>query len=411
VPDEGLPRATATPKSMPPRLRLSFVLLLLPPLSQGQRVEVGDGQGHTFTYTAERDAPLTTGGLPGLSQAARRWCKAQQLAVSLDTCTQFVVTQATQKVVQARAAQGGGGSTGQSGSQSSSLLDPARGLAPGLMAYQAGQAAQSRFHDSGDAPTSREVHADRSVRLAWSPSLVHLPGFVDPETCAELIRIATPLLAPSQAKDTTKGRQLHRNSSSAMLGRQQELTDPLINRLTERIHHLMNLPPDHGEGLQVAHYLPGQSYGFHEDAFDGAPRAYTFLAFLNTPEGGGETIFPLLSANGSSGSVDPATFEGERKTDPDLMTSFCQGDAHRNIMRIQPKQGDAILFTPMRPWMQTDERALHGACHVTHGEKWVVQRWARHVYDPSYTRTYTQAFNEQGGSDTRELHEGNHEEL
>lgn len=411
MPDEGLPRATATPKSMPPRLRLSFVLLLLPPLSQGQRVEVGDGQGHTFTYTAERDAPLTTGGLPGLSQAARRWCKAQQLAVSLDTCTQFVVTQATQKVVQARAAQGGGGSTGQSGSQSSSLLDPARGLAPGLMAYQAGQAAQSRFHDSGDAPTSREVHADRSVRLAWSPSLVHLPGFVDPETCAELIRIATPLLAPSQAKDTTKGRQLHRNSSSAMLGRQQELTDPLINRLTERIHHLMNLPPDHGEGLQVAHYLPGQSYGFHEDAFDGAPRAYTFLAFLNTPEGGGETIFPLLSANGSSGSVDPATFEGERKTDPDLMTSFCQGDAHRNIMRIQPKQGDAILFTPMRPWMQTDERALHGACHVTHGEKWVVQRWARHVYDPSYTRTYTQAFNEKGGSDTRELHEGNHEEL
>jgi len=396
---------------MPPRLRLSFVLLLLPPLSQGQRVEVGDGQGHTFTYTAERDAPLTTGGLPGLSQAARRWCKAQQLAVSLDTCTQFVVTQATQKVVQARAAQGGGGSTGQSGSQSSSLLDPARGLAPGLMAYQAGQAAQSRFHDSGDAPTSREVHADRSVRLAWSPSLVHLPGFVDPETCAELIRIATPLLAPSQAKDTTKGRQLHRNSSSAMLGRQQELTDPLINRLTERIHHLMNLPPDHGEGLQVAHYLPGQSYGFHEDAFEGAPRAYTFLAFLNTPEGGGETIFPLLSANGSSGSVDPATFEGERKTDPDLMTSFCQGDAHRNIMRIQPKQGDAILFTPMRPWMQTDERALHGACHVTHGEKWVVQRWARHVYDPSYTRTYTQAFNEKGGSDTRELHEGNHEEL
>ena len=387
------------------------MLLLLPPLSQGQRVEVGDGQGHTFTYTAERDAPLTTGGLPGLSQAARRWCKAQQLAVSLDTCTQFVVTQATQKVVQARAAQGGGGSTGQSGSQSSSLLDPARGLAPGLMAYQAGQAAQSRFHDSGDAPTSREVHADRSVRLAWSPSLVHLPGFVDPETCAELIRIATPLLAPSQAKDTTKGRQLHRNSSSAMLGRQQELTDPLINRLTERIHHLMNLPPDHGEGLQVAHYLPGQSYGFHEDAFEGAPRAYTFLAFLNTPEGGGETIFPLLSANGSSGSVDPATFEGERKTDPDLMTSFCQGDAHRNIMRIQPKQGDAILFTPMRPWMQTDERALHGACHVTHGEKWVVQRWARHVYDPSYTRTYTQAFNEKGGSDTRELHEGNHEEL
>ena len=212
---------------MPPQLHLSLVLLL--PLSQGQRVEVGDGQGHTFTYTAKSDAPITTAGLPGLSQAARRWCKAQQLAVSLDECTQFVVRHATQKVVEARAAQGGGGSTGQSGSDSSSLLDPARGLAPGLLAYQVGQAAQSRFHDSGDAPTSREVHAIPSVRLAWSPSLVHLPGFVDTETCAELIRLATPLLEPSKARETAKDRPLHRNSSSAMLGRQQELTDPNPN--------------------------------------------------------------------------------------------------------------------------------------------------------------------------------------
>ena len=210
-------------KSMPPQLHLSLALLL--PLSQGQRVEVGDGQGHTFTYTAKSEAPITTAGLPGLSQAARRWCKAQQLAVSLDECTQFVVRHATQKVVEARAAQGGGGSTGQSGSDSSSLLDPARGLAPGLLAYQVGQAAQSRFHDSGDAPTSREVHAIPSVRLAWSPSLVHLPGFVDTETCAELIRLATPLLEPSKARETAKDRPLHRNSSSAMLGRQQELTN------------------------------------------------------------------------------------------------------------------------------------------------------------------------------------------
>ena len=66
-----------------------------------------------------------------------------------------------------------------------------------------------------------------------------------------------------------------------------------------------------------------------------------------------------------SGSVDPATFEGDRKTEPELMTSFYEGEAGSDIMRIQPKQGDAILFTPMRPWMQTDGRALHGACHVT----------------------------------------------
>ena len=69
-----------------------------------------------------------------------------------------------------------------------------------------------------------------------------------------------------------------------------------------------------------------------------------------------------------SGSVDPATFEGDRKTEPELMTSFYEGEAGSDIMRIQPKQGDAILFTPMRPWMQTDGRAQSArrvSCHET----------------------------------------------
>ena len=62
---------------------------------------------------------------------------------------------------------GGGGSTGQSGSDSSSLLDPARGLAPGLLAYQVGQAAQSRFHD-------RSVEQEKLERRRQMPFHMHV---------------------------------------------------------------------------------------------------------------------------------------------------------------------------------------------------------------------------------------------
>ena len=48
------------------RIRQSL-LLLLPPLSQGQRVEVGDGQGHTFTYT-----PLVSPSVTPLHEAASK---------------------------------------------------------------------------------------------------------------------------------------------------------------------------------------------------------------------------------------------------------------------------------------------------------------------------------------------------
>lgn len=367
---------------------LQLLLLLLRHPSHGQRVEVGDGRGHTFAYEVDSDVSITPGHtLPGLRKAAKRWCKRQskELAVGLDTCVEFLVQDATQKVIQARAAAGKTGGKTVSGETPGSWMDPAKGLAPGLFAYQAAQEVPSQFH-SGENTIKREPFTVETVRLAWSPSLVYLPGFMNEETCEELIRLASPRMQSSEAKDAAAG--VHRNSSTAIFEREDELANPFLTSLTTRVHNLMNVPPDHGEGLQVAHYSPGQSYGFHADAFEGAPRAYTFLGFLNTPEGGGAAIFPLVSADGRRSTVDPAIFDGHRKADPDLLSSFCEGPAGDDIMRINPKQGDAILFTPMRPWMETDHRALHAACHVTQGEKWVVQRWARPIYDPSYARAW-----------------------
>ena len=331
-----------------------------------------------FVFDADWKAPVSAStGVPGLKRAARNWCESHtsMLGVSMEECRTFLATKAMEQVVQAR-------------SNNKIHQDPEKGLAPGLLVYQAAQMARSRYHDKGDAPVDRAVKTEAMARLSWSPSIMYLPGFVDHQTSAEIIRLAKPLLQPSQAIDEDDAAPLHRNSSTAMLRRQDEMQNPLVRDLTDRVHNLMNLPPDHGEGLQVAHYKPGQSYGFHADAFEGAPRAFTFLAFLNSPGGGGETIFPLLAPNGSRSSVDPTLFRGKGQIDPELFASLCDKDSSSDILRVHPKQGDAILFTPMRPWLQNDERAIHGACHVTAGEKWVVQRWARGVYDPGYAQAW-----------------------
>jgi prolyl 4-hydroxylase len=136
--------------------------------------------------------------------------------------------------------------------------------------------------------------------------------------------------------------------------------------------------------MQVSRYRQGEQYRFHFDAFEGAPRVYTFLAYLNTPQAGGDTIFPLVSPSGDS---LPGSNADDIMNDPALFAAHCADSSPSALMRFAPKQGDAILFTPMRPWLQSDELSLHGACPVTSGEKWVLQRWARPIYDPSFQRS------------------------
>ena len=142
-----------------------------------------------------------------------------------------------------------------------------------------------------------------------------------------------------------------------MLRRQDEMQNPLVRDLTDRVHNLMNLPPDHGEGLQVAHYKPGQSYGFHADAFEGAPRAFTFLAFLNSPGGGGETIFPLLAPNGSRSSVDPTLFRGKGQIDPELFASIA----------IKTAAATSFVCIPNRATPSSSRRCDPG-CKTTSGQ-------------------------------------------
>lgn len=367
-----------------------FVLVLAPTFASGQQVSFGDGQGHTFSFTADIDAPVATDGrLPGLRQAALAWCHDERnsVTVGLEQCMSFLVVKTNQAVSAARArGQGGGG--GEAGT-----VTPDVGLSPNLLQQQT--AVKSPYHEGAPLRVPAVARVQASVRLAWSPSIQYLPGFLDPATCAELIRLATPLLQPSQTPQSqANNKTAHRTSMTAMLGRAEELANPLLRQLVERIHNLLHLPPDHGEGLQLSRYGAGDHYRIHEDAFTQSPRAFTVLAYLAgaSSGGGGDTIFPLVSADG--GSLDPGPLGDPRAwTNQTLFDEYCDetSERGRGIMRFKPTQGDAFIFTPMTPWLQTHPRGMHGACPVVEGEKWVLQRWVRHVSDPAYPKAWSDA--------------------
>jgi len=77
-------------------------------------------------------------------------------------------------------------------------------------------------------------------------------------------------------------------------------THPLVNCVHDRVVNLTGVPKDNAEFYQILKYETGQFYRSHHDqnsepdSIIGA-RLFTFFIYLQTPEGGGGTRFPLLN--------------------------------------------------------------------------------------------------------------------
>lgn len=202
---------------------------------------------------------------------------------------------------------------------------------------------------------SRELDAgDRRVQVLaslQSPHVVVLGGFLSDAECDALVDAARPRLVRSRTVQTlTGGEEINaERTSSGMFFSRGETA--LIQRIEARIARLLRWPVEHGEGLQVLHYLPGAEYKPHYDYFDpaepgtpsllqrGGQRLATLLLYLNEPERGGGTTFP---------------------------------DAG---LEVAPHRGHAVFFSYDQPSAAT--RTLHGGAPVIAGEKWVATKWLR----------------------------------
>lgn len=192
---------------------------------------------------------------------------------------------------------------------------------------------------------NRVIHVGLSME---SPALRVLNDFLSAEECAALIEQATPRLQRAKTIDSAGKQQIDaRRTSEGMFFTMGET--PLITRIEQRIAKMLNIPVDHGEGLQVLHYLPGQQYEPHYDWFNpeqpgfaaitakGGQRVASLVMYLNTPEAGGGTAFPEVGVT------------------------------------VTALLGSAVYFA----YDTGDTASLHAGLPVQKGEKWIATKWLR----------------------------------
>lgn len=180
------------------------------------------------------------------------------------------------------------------------------------------------------------------------PTLRVLDGMLTEQECAELIELARPRLQRALTVDSDGRHQVdQRRTSEGMFFSLNEL--PLVGRIEQRLAGLLGVPVNHGEGLQILHYLPGQEYEPHFDWFDpeqpgyeaitavGGQRIASVVMYLNTPAQGGGTAFPEIG------------------------------------LSVTARRGAAVYFA----YEGGDRSSLHAGLPVQRGEKWIATKWLR----------------------------------
>lgn len=202
------------------------------------------------------------------------------------------------------------------------------------------------------APTAPQCEAgDRTVRVSAAmdaPLVRVLEGLLEVDECAALIELARPRLDRAMTVAADGKHQVdERRTSAGMFFKPGET--PLVRTIEQRLAGLLDLPVEHGEGLQVLHYLPGQEYEPHYDWFDstqpgfaaltakGGQRVASVVMYLNTPEQGGGTAFPNVG------------------------------------LTVTALAGSAVYFA----YDGGDTSSLHAGLPVLRGEKWIATKWLR----------------------------------
>jgi len=181
-----------------------------------------------------------------------------------------------------------------------------------------------------------------------APTLRVLDGILSEQECVDLIELARPRLQRTLTVDADGRHQVdHRRTSEGIFFSLNEM--PLIGRIEQRLSRLLEIPVNHGEGLQVLHYRPGQEYEPHYDWFDpelpsfgpmtkvGGQRIASVVMYLNTPESGGGTDFPEIG------------------------------------LTVTARRGSAVYFA----YEGGDRTSLHAGLPVITGEKWIATKWLR----------------------------------
>lgn len=187
---------------------------------------------------------------------------------------------------------------------------------------------------------------DREIKVIArleEPLVAVLGNVLSDEECDQLIQLSKDKLQRSRIGAAREVNEI-RTSSSMFF---QENENDIISKIEKRVASIMNIPIEHGDGLQILNYTPGQEYKAHFDFFSPTSNASknnrisTLVMYLNDVEQGGETFFPKLNFS------------------------------------VSPQKGMAVYFEYFYTDSNINELTLHGGAPVIMGEKWVATQWMR----------------------------------
>lgn len=194
--------------------------------------------------------------------------------------------------------------------------------------------------------------APPAASMSGRPRVAVVDNLLSADECRLLIASAQPMLRRSLTIDPQTGMavtQQLRTSSDASF---DPITEDLSLRLVQqRMAAAAGMRLVQAEHLVVLRYEPGQEYRPHrdyrppeslrDDVPEAGNRARTICVYLNQPEAGGETEFPLPGVT------------------------------------IAPQTGRAVIFDNLLPDGRPDVDSLHAGLPVQRGEKWLATLWLR----------------------------------
>lgn len=129
-----------------------------------------------------------------------------------------------------------------------------------------------------------------------------------------------------------------------------------IEAIERRVAALTNSPYEHGEGLQVLRYEPGQHYLPHHDFFD--PDVAGYDKYIGKS---GQRVFSVILY---------------------LNDNFREGETEFPIMRFlfPPTRGSALVYANINLKTDSlDESTLHGGRPPVGGTKFIATKWIRQL--------------------------------
>lgn len=194
--------------------------------------------------------------------------------------------------------------------------------------------------------TRHELSADIDL-VAYSDALSAFE-------CRYMTTRFQPLLGPSLVANPIDGKPLKDNvRTSEVASITAEMADWIVRDIDLRLATLSGTIVQSGEPTNLLRYQSGQEYRGHYDAFadsqvntdkmqaDGGQRVTTVLAYLNTVDGEGETVFPRLD------------------------------------IEVKPEQGTVIAFANVDENLALRKNSYHCGRPVEQQQKWTLTKWVR----------------------------------